>query len=98
MTNHDPRMNRISSIVLVELPPNTASIRHPLVFKVHVFLNCLQVALRIPLVCIVTLCLCLFWPLILKNPLVCKTQLGNRTKMCFPSHLFMSARVAYVRY
>jgi hypothetical protein len=26
MNNHDPRMNRISSIVLVELPPNTASI------------------------------------------------------------------------
>jgi hypothetical protein len=28
MTNHDPRINRISSIALFELPPNTASIRH----------------------------------------------------------------------
>jgi hypothetical protein len=28
MTNHDPRMNRISSFVSYELPPNTASIRH----------------------------------------------------------------------
>jgi hypothetical protein len=27
MTNHDPRINRISSIALFELPPNTASIR-----------------------------------------------------------------------
>jgi hypothetical protein len=33
MTNHDPRMNRISSIVLVELPPNTACIRRYLVHE-----------------------------------------------------------------
>jgi hypothetical protein len=47
MTNHDPRVNRLCSIVLVELPPNTVTIRRPLALKVHVFLDCLQVALRV---------------------------------------------------
>jgi hypothetical protein len=28
MTNHDPRMNRISSNVQLSYPPNAASIRH----------------------------------------------------------------------
>jgi hypothetical protein len=34
MTNHDPRMNRISSNVLVELPQKVASIRRSLVPEV----------------------------------------------------------------
>jgi hypothetical protein len=39
MTNHAPRMNRTSSLILVELPPNTVSIRHLLVLDVpHVFM------------------------------------------------------------
>jgi hypothetical protein len=48
MTNHDPRMNMISSIVLVELPPNTASVRYPLVLEVShlvpviLFVDCLM--------------------------------------------------------
>jgi hypothetical protein len=47
MTNHDPRMNRLCSILLVELPTNTTSIRRPLALEVHVFLDCLEVALHV---------------------------------------------------
>jgi hypothetical protein len=95
-TNLAPRNNRISSIVLVELPPNTARIRRSLVHDVPPVLD--MIVWRLPCVfleCALLPCACAyFWPLGLKNPLVCKTRLGNPTKMCFPSHLFMSTRRA----
>jgi hypothetical protein len=110
MTNHDPRMNRISSFVSYELFPTTASIRRRwylkyLVWFLQLFVDCLVCSryfLQLPygfLECVMLHGACAWlWPPGLKNPLVCKTQLGNLTQMCFPSHLFMSARVAYVRY
>jgi hypothetical protein len=46
MTNHDPRMNKISSFVSYELLPTTASIRHRwylkyLVWFLQLFVDCL---------------------------------------------------------
>jgi hypothetical protein len=38
-TNHDPRMNRISSIVSDELPPTTVRIRRSLVHEVSPVLD-----------------------------------------------------------
>jgi hypothetical protein len=44
-TNHDPRMNRISLIVLVELPPNTTRIRRSLVHEVPLVLDLIDCSL-----------------------------------------------------
>jgi hypothetical protein len=52
MTNHDPRIDRISSFVLVELPPNTARIRRSLVHEVPPVLD--MSVLRLPCVFLVS--------------------------------------------
>jgi hypothetical protein len=54
MTNHDPRMNRLCSIVLVELPPNTASIRRSWYLKYLLWL-----------IWLVEGCLCVFFEWVL---------------------------------
>jgi hypothetical protein len=102
MANHDPRMNRTTPnyralLGIVGTWCTSCDFCNCLLFALCVLdsvCSCLVCFLK---VCC-TLCPWLTWPLSLKNPLVCKTQLGNLTKMCFPLHLFMSARVAYVRY
>jgi hypothetical protein len=98
MANHDPRM---SSIVLVQLPPNTANIRCSWYLKyllclIWLFEGCVWVFLECVLIPCACTCAC-FWPLGLKNPLVLRPGMGNLSKMCFPSHLLMSARVAYIK-
>jgi hypothetical protein len=80
MTNHDPRMNRISSIVLVELPPNTTSIRRSWYMKylmclTWLFVDCLVCSwycLQLPCALLEWVLLpsacAYFWPLVLKTP------------------------------
>jgi hypothetical protein len=83
MANHDPRMNRLSSCILFELPPNTARIRRSLVHDVPHVLDMIVWSVFLECASLPCACAC-FWLLGLKNPLVCKTRLGNLTKMCFP--------------
>jgi hypothetical protein len=103
-TNHDPRMNRISSIVLYELPPTTASIRHSwylkyLVWLLQLFVDCLVCSryclqlLWVFLECVLLPCACArFWPLGLKNPQVCKTLNRKPLKNVFSlSFIYVSS-------
>jgi hypothetical protein len=65
----------------------------------QLFVDCLvcsryYLQLLCVLVCMVTLCMCLFWPPSLKNPRVCKTLNRKPLRMCFPLHPVMLARVA----
>jgi hypothetical protein len=86
MTNHDPRMNRISSIVLVELPPNSASIRRSwylryLLCWIWLLEGCLCVFLE--WVLLPCACAC-FWPFGLTSlkfvfPPIYLCQLGGHT-------------------
>jgi hypothetical protein len=90
MMNHDPRMNTISSLVSYELLLTTASIRRRwylkyLVWFLQLFVDCLvysRYCLQLPCVfleCVILhgACAC-FWPLGLKNPLVCKRTLVRK--------------------
>jgi hypothetical protein len=75
MTNLTPRINRISSIALIELTPNIASLlsllgTHSTLCVLDVVCCCLVCFLSL---CVVTLCLCLFCPLGFKTPLACRT-------------------------
>jgi hypothetical protein len=93
-TNHDPRMNRISSIVSYELHPNTASTRSSLVLEVPFVLD--MIVWRLPcvfLACVLLPCACAcFWPLSLKNPLACKTQDSKHPKNLFSlSSIYVSS-------
>jgi hypothetical protein len=103
MTNPDPRMNRISSFVSCELLPTTASIRRRwylkyLVWFLQMFVDCLvysRYCLQLPCVFLEGVmlhgaCAC-FWPLGLKNPLVCK-----RTFVRKPLYTMFSLLSIYV--
>jgi hypothetical protein len=77
MPNHDPRMNRTNpkyreliGILVLEVPRVISAVTCclPCVFWVM-----FAVALCVSWLCIVTLCMCLFLPLGLKNPRVYKT-------------------------
>jgi hypothetical protein len=99
MANHDPRMNRTTPnyralLGIVGTWCTSCDFCNCLLFALCVLdsvCSCFMCFLSV--YCYLCACAC-FWPPGLKNPLVCKTQLGNLTKMCFPSHLFMLAQVA----
>jgi hypothetical protein len=100
-TNHDPRMNRISSIVSYELPPTTASIRHSLVPEVPPVFD--MVVWRLS--CVILECVncyfvlvLVFGPSALETLRCVKPWIGSLSRMCFPSHPFMSAQVAFIKW
>jgi hypothetical protein len=103
IANHDPRMNRTNPkyralLGIIGTLSTSCKFLQLLVDCLVCSRYCLQL-LCVFLECVLLPCTrACFWPPGLKNPLVFKTQLGNLTKMWFPSHLFISARVAYVRY
>jgi hypothetical protein len=73
------------------------------------YCNCLLIALCVLdvvcsyLVCFLSVCcyfllVLVFGPSALETLRCVKPWIGSLSRMCFPSHLFMSARVAYVGY
>jgi hypothetical protein len=62
MTDLTPRINRISSIALIELNPNITRLLSVLGIRSTLFvLDDVAVALCVSSVCVVTSCLGLFW-------------------------------------
>jgi hypothetical protein len=97
VTNHGPRMNRTNPkyrafLGLIGTWSTSCDSCNCLLIAFVCSRYCLQ--LPCVLVCMVTLCMCLFWPPGLKNPRVCKTLNRKPLRMCFPLHPVMSTWVA----
>jgi hypothetical protein len=95
LANHDPRMNRTDPkycALLGILGTWSTSCDFCNCCLPWVFLIVFEVAWSVSWVRIVTLCLCLFWPLGLKNPLVCKRTLVRKPlyTMCSPLSIYVS--------
>jgi hypothetical protein len=98
MTNHDPRINRISSNSLIELTPNIARLLGSLILVVPCVFLMLIVGACVFLECVLLLCACACFGLSALKTLWCiKPGIGSLSKMCFPSHPLMSSQVAYLK-
>jgi hypothetical protein len=103
MANHDPRMNRTNPKIL-RIDRHRRYLKN-LVWLLQLFIDCLVCSwcclqlLHVFLECVLLLCACAcFGPSALETLRCVKPWIRSLSRMCFPSHPFMSARVAFIKW